>query len=273
MANTLGQTIRAARKNQQLTQKATAQNICAQSMLSAIENDKYVPNAQLLIQLCQRLNINLETLSLSKDYSISQYQSFNQQLEELCNQHQYPKLHQFLKSEETIAAVQSASQTQAYYYYLAVAQWHEQRPVAAIQTLKLSLAQSSKNIVTTLTRLSWASLGWILVNQGQQQIAQKLIKESLQHLELAIYEENQNILFYLAALVYRYLSDFSTAFTFLEQGIDFATRHNSHYLLSNYYYLLAQLAHDSGQPKRQHLALQHQQFLSELFGEKIYHNL
>ncbi|KLD56880.1 hypothetical protein WP50_37765 [Lactiplantibacillus plantarum] len=74
---TLGTALKQARKAQQLNQKQAARGICAQSMLSAIENDRYVPNARLLLALCQRLGVAVSTLSLADDFEISAEQAFN----------------------------------------------------------------------------------------------------------------------------------------------------------------------------------------------------
>ena len=68
---TLGTALKQARKAQQLNQKQAARGICAQSMLSAIENDRYVPNARLLLALCQRLGVAVSTLSLADDFELS----------------------------------------------------------------------------------------------------------------------------------------------------------------------------------------------------------
>ncbi|WP_333603677.1 helix-turn-helix transcriptional regulator [Lactobacillus acetotolerans] len=45
----LGTIIKLKRNEKGFSQKELVNNICAQSMLSAIENNKYVPNAQLSI--------------------------------------------------------------------------------------------------------------------------------------------------------------------------------------------------------------------------------
>lgn len=62
MATELGTILKHTRQSQRLTQKQLADGICSQSMLSAIEQNQYTPNAQLLIALCQRLNISLDEL-------------------------------------------------------------------------------------------------------------------------------------------------------------------------------------------------------------------
>ncbi|MBA1394333.1 hypothetical protein EQ500_10745 [Lactobacillus sp. XV13L] len=87
------------------------------------------------------------------------------------------------------------------------------------------------------------------------------------------YEDNQIILYYLAAVGSYQLKQYVQAITYLTQGIRFAADHNSHYLLANDYYLLAHVAKATGNDQQQRESLAHQQFLSELFNEKIYRNL
>lgn len=101
---------------------------------------KYVPNAQLLIRLCKRLEINLNEISLADNYAVSSNKQFNKQVEYLCNQHQYSELKNYLESNNS--NLKSAEQLQAYYYYLAVACLQTGELKAAEQDLKLSLAES-----------------------------------------------------------------------------------------------------------------------------------
>lgn len=114
----LGSTLKKIRKQQGLSQKEVCEDICAQSMLSAIEHDRYVPNAELLIKLCQRLSVSLDAFSLADNFDISAVQRFNQTIETLCNGHEYQKLKAFLLAPATVEQVETATQTQAYYYYL-----------------------------------------------------------------------------------------------------------------------------------------------------------
>jgi transcriptional regulator with XRE-family HTH domain len=135
--NQLGTSLKNIRQQQHLSQKDVARNICAQSMLSAIENGKYVPNAKLLINLCERLSISLNDISLLNDFEISNNQKLNQNLTVVCNSHEYSKLKTFLTNPETIKQIQTSAQIQA--YYLAVANLHvSSNLTAAEQSLKLS---------------------------------------------------------------------------------------------------------------------------------------
>lgn len=159
MAETLGSILKRARMARHLTQQAVADDICSQPMLSAIENGRYTPNADLLIALCQRLGIDLNSLQLADNYAVGTATQFNQTVEKLCNQHQYTDLLKFLKQDDVISAIQSDTQTQAYYYYLSVAtfQASDSPDLAQIkQILKLALASApeSQSILTRLIQVT-----------------------------------------------------------------------------------------------------------------------
>ncbi|MCC7666444.1 helix-turn-helix transcriptional regulator [Liquorilactobacillus satsumensis] len=269
MHNQLGISLKKRRNQLNFSQKETAKGICAQSMLSAIENGKYLPSAKLLINLCQRLSISLTEISLLKDFEISTQQNFNQKLTELCNKHDYAALKNFLLATETIAHVQTAEQTQAYYYYLGVAKLHLDANLSeAAQNLRLAISAEESRTASPLKRLSLISLGLIKVKQGHLQAAFNLLKKATSSIKDANYVENLNIVFYLAALINYEADHINSALKWLEDAITYITAHNSHYMLANCYQLRAQIAKESGQADQQLEAHRRSLFLKDLFGEK-----
>ncbi|WP_367294998.1 helix-turn-helix domain-containing protein [Levilactobacillus yonginensis] len=266
----LGTTLKQVRQQQHRSQKNIATGICAQSMLSAIENDHYTPNAKLLLALCHRLGISLDEISLATDFAISGDDALNTRMQELCNQHRYQELHDFLTDSITLAAVTTGEQTQAYYYYLGVAELHiDAQLTHAAQNLKFAAAMAEDHTATTLTRLATASLATVLAKQRQSGQVAQLIDQALVNLDQRPYEENQNIIFYLAALAAYFLGKPQVASQRLLTGISFTTEHQSHYMLANYYRLLAEIANQAGKANKAEDARQKQQFLTELFHEKV----
>ena len=266
----LGTTLKQARRQLGRSQKAIATGLCAQSMLSAIENDHYTPNAKLLLALCRRLDISLEAISLADDFAISNSDSLNTQMQQLCNQHRYQDLEQFLTDPATLAMVTTTQQTQAYYYYLGVAQLHvDSQLTAATQNLTFAMTMTESRHLTLLTRLAMASLATIAAKQHHQRRANQLIDQALANIDQSSYEENLNIIFYLAALTAYFLSDDQLAANRLQAGITFITAHNSHYMLANSYRLLAELATRAGHADEATTATHKQQFLTDLFHEKV----
>jgi len=266
----LGTTLKRVRKQQGRSQKDVATGICAQSMLSAIENDRYTPNAKLLVALCRRLAISLDEISLATAVAISGDDARNTRMQALCNQHCYQELRDFLFAPETVAAVTTAQQTQAYYYYLGVAQLHVDAKLDdAKQNLQFAMTMTEERMPTMLTRLAMASLATVQAKQGLRHSATQLSDQALAAIEQAPYEENSNIIFYLAALTAYFLQNATLATQRLLTGIAYITAHNSHYMLANSYRLLAEIADRAGRENEATDARQKQQFLTDLFHEQV----
>ncbi|MFC6261280.1 helix-turn-helix transcriptional regulator [Levilactobacillus fujinensis] len=268
----LGTTLKQVRQKQQRSQKDVAVGICAQSMLSAIENDRYTPNAKLLLALCHRLNISLDEISLATDFAISGDDGLNTHMQRLCNQHHYQELADFLTAANTQNAVITAQQTQAYYYYLGVAQLHVGTTLTAEQNLQFAMTMTEERTPTTLTRLAMVSLATVRAKQQRRNSATQLVNQALATIDRGPHEENCNIIFYLAALTAFFLHDSALATQRLMMGITYITNHNSHYMLANSYRLLAEIADQAGHENDATTARQKQQFLSDLFHEKVPEN-
>lgn len=269
----LGQTLRYARKQLHLSQNQVSTGICAQSMLSAIENDHYTPNARLLASLCNRLKINLNTLSLATDFAISEQTEINQTIQRLCNQHRYTELKVFLQDAQTLAQITTSEQTQAYYYYLGVAQLQADHDWAAAErNFQFSVNIASGQVPSVLTRLGLSSLALIFAHQGAIQKSHEFIKHSLLNIDQMPYDDNLNIPFYLAALIQYQLKNYASATHLIMTTISFATRHRSPYMLANDYRLLAEIEIRQGLVHKQLDALEKQRFLSSLFHEPVNEN-
>ena len=272
MSITIGQILKQRRHERQATQAQICAGICSQSMLSAIEHDQYIPNAQLLIALSQRLALTLDTFSLATNYAVSGQPDFNAQTIALCNQHRYQELLALLLRADVIAPISTSAQTQSYYYYLAVAQLQAgpQPDLAKVQgSLRLSLA-SATTAQPALTRLAQVTSACLTAKSGQTEGVVAQVETALAGIAHAPFDENLNIVFYLAALTNYYLDKPRVELKQLTQGIDFITAHDSHYLLANCYYLRALLTESAGPAAEGKQAHDQATFLADLFHEKVY---
>ncbi len=267
----LGAILKQVRNQQGLSQKELSEGVCSQSMLSAIENNQYTPNAELLIKLCQRLGISLSEFSLADNFAVTANANFNQTVDELCNSHRYFELKNFLLDNSTINQIKTSSQTQAYYYYLGVAQLHTDDNLdEARQNLTLSINSAEKKKLSTLSRLGIISLAYVHTKYNQTDSASGLIEQAMADLPDAIYEPNLNVVVYLAALIsYEMKENVSLTIQKIDNAIDYISNHDSHYMLANCYRLVAQIAQEQGNAERELEATKRQEFLSELFHEKI----
>lgn len=263
---TIGSVIKQARSTQKMTQKDLAAGICAQSMISAIENGRYAPNATLLLSLARRLHLDLNQFSLATHYPISGVATLNATCERLCRAHRYADLASFLQTEAVLAQLETKTQLQAYYYYLAVTRYQTGALAAAKTALKLALVEAPKQSKDTLTRLCLMVQALVSIELGAKPTALQNLKHALKGLEQLSYVENQNVLYYLGSLVYFKMGAQMTAVQLLSKGITFIADHDSHYLLANCYFLLARL---SDQPMAA-TATTRSAIFEALYHEKIY---
>jgi len=268
----LGMVLKELRKSKHLTQKELSEGVCAQSMLSAIENDVYVPNANLLINLSKKLGVDLDEISLSTNFEISSQEEFNETVEKLCNEHQYTELKAFLLQDDVINDLKTSQQIQSYYYYLGVSQLQTNSIFSAIQSLKLSLAEASGTRLSTLSRLAYAAISYVYALQGQKESAADNLDLVFNNWDEYNYDENQNILYYSAALIYFKMNDYQSSTAYLVDGISFITKHDSHYMLANCYFLLARLSKVAHNDNERVEANKRKDLFTELYGEKVFEN-
>lgn len=266
----LGTVLKELRKERGFTQKELAEGICAQSMLSAIENDVYIPNANLLVNLANRLQVDLNEISLAINYDISEDDDFNQTVEQLCQNHQYQELKTFLQQDKVTNQLQTTQQYQNYYYYLGVAQLQTSNLDEAFKSFKLSLAEINHLHLDTISRLAYLAMGYIYALKNQRTAAIDSIDLAFRNWTEYSYDENQNILYYLSALIYFKLNDYQDSTAYLVDGIGFIAKHNSHYMLANCYFLMARLAQEAHRDDERLEAHRRSDLFTELYNERIF---
>ncbi|KRN75251.1 DNA-binding helix-turn-helix protein [Weissella kandleri] len=261
----LGPIIKKERKLKHISQQELSEGICSQAMLSSIENNKYIPNINLFLKLCKRLDISLDDISLTNNFDISEFDNINKKISMLCNNHDYRKLKLFLLNESTVNGLKTDKQLQAYYYYLGVAELNDGNNMKnAVNNFKLSLACESGNTNSCLFILAKCSIGYVYSLQGKSHIVMGLLKETLRLIDSVKYEENLNIIYYVVALSYYRLGKYQNSLECIELGIKFITNHNSHYMLANSYRLLAETSNNN-------IDLHNKSdFLSQLFSEPVF---
>ncbi|WP_119326524.1 helix-turn-helix transcriptional regulator [Companilactobacillus musae] len=266
----LGAVLKELRKSKKMTQKELAEGVCAQSMLSAIENDVYIPNANLLINLANKLGVDLNEISLATNYDISSDTDFNEKVDQLCNAHQYRQMLDFLSGDKVTNNLKTSHQLQAYYYYLGVAQLQTNKLDSAIQSLRLSLTEVNHLHLDTLSRLAYLAIGYIYSLQNKKTAAVDNIDLAFRNWNEFSYDENQNIIYYMASLIYFKLNDYQDSTAYLVDGIGFIAKHDSHYMLANCYFLMARLAQEAHQDDERLEANRRKDLFSELYNEQIF---
>ncbi|WP_334329908.1 helix-turn-helix domain-containing protein [Companilactobacillus sp. HBUAS59699] len=270
--NNLGTVLKEKRLSLKMSQKEVADGICTQPMISSIEKNKYIPNSQILISICKKLKINLNILNLDDNYQISSVEKFNKKVGLYCNNHEYQKLKKFLLQESTVSMIENDQQTQAYYYYLGVCHLQADKDLKAAK-MDLQMAMSkidNQRELTTLDRLTLISMSLIFANKNIEYESKKYLKLAFTDLDKSQFETNQIALFYLAAYTNILLGENIDATNWIVQGIEFASAHDSHYMLGNMYYLLARLASNAHKNGIANIYQSRANIFVELFNEKIF---
>ncbi|PTM22977.1 XRE family transcriptional regulator [Lactobacillus sp. PFC-70] len=266
----IGSTIKASRVALGLSQAELAAGVCAQSMISGLENGKYVPNAALLLALAQRLNIDVNSISLARGYLVSHEPKINATCHQLCNGHRYAELGKFLRQQTVLDNLESAVQTQAYYYYLAVSQYHARDFDSALASLKLAMAEANLSHLSTLSRLCLISVALVCSEKGHWSQALTALNSAISDLKTVAYEENLHVLYYLSALIYFKHGEVERAFLTITDGITLIVAHDSHYMLANCYFLLAELAVRMQKGDLAHTARTRSRVLEDIYCDDIY---
>ncbi|XRF76930.1 helix-turn-helix domain-containing protein, partial [Pediococcus acidilactici] len=279
MTKSLGQKIAAERKRSHLTQKQLAQDICSQPMISSIEKGAYIPNAFLLAKLCQRLNISLDNAVLSNYPQIDGFESFNKQIQSLCNQHAYHDLLKYLSSSPIISSLYKNTDFQIFYYYQGVAEYQAhldaQSGLKVLQLADTYRATTAKQL-TSLDILVLSGIAFLQVETNAVSAGMDTFKFLLTRIKerrFTKYDENINIFFYLYGLSLFRNSHYHQSLEIVSAGIDWTTANSSTYMLSDLFFLLSETYNILKHPTKAQDALQKSQLLEDIFKVKTFKSL
>lgn len=275
IAATMGHKIAAVRRSQGLSQHQLAQDICSQPMISHIENGTYIPNAILLAKLCERLNIPLEQALLSHYPEIDQQPEFNQSIKQLCNAHDYRGMLAYLDATGLAEHLELVADLQTYYYYHGIATFQEHHTTTdSLRELQMALNYTwspHQDISTPIEILILSSIGFIKSTHHADQPDFEHVLAIVNAGQFTHYDENINILFYLYSLALYQDHQFQQAFSIANQGIDWLSEHDSHYMLADLFLMVAKAATALHDPKVAADANLKSDTLADIFNQSRYH--
>lgn len=272
---TLGQHLQLRRQALGLSQQALAAGICAQSLVDRIEQGQDVPNAVLLAQLCERLNLPL-VCALKENYPIRRLPTFSRRVHHLYNRQRFADLVAYMDNPERLRVLKTDEDLKTYYYYYGCATYQATHDaVAALRSVHTALTMMMPQRplrYRTLEVLLIAmenDIGVALMPQANFagfERAVRIIRED----RLVDVSENLCMVFYQYARACLHLGYPERALPILLEGIDWAVAHQSHYLLADDYYLLAQIYAGLQQPTVSPAARQTAVALAETFKQVVY---
>ncbi|WP_412989393.1 helix-turn-helix domain-containing protein [Pediococcus siamensis] len=271
----LGTRIKTERRRQKMTQQHLAAGICSQSMLSSIENETYTPNVLLFAQLCARLNVSMERLLLDPYPTLSAQPDFNRTVIDLCNQHAYAQMLQYLSQTMVINQLTTDRDLQTYYYYLGIATYQSHQDwQAALQQLTMARSYSpvghNQTVLELLILATAAFIKYRHKNQVQATAEFNACLTSIEHQAVSAPNNNLNSIYYLYGNCLYNQGEIELGLKVVNQGISYTTSHDSHFMLADLYLLKSALLAMLKRTEEATQTAQKAQTLSEIFKTELY---
>lgn len=274
----LGKKIALERKKNHLSQKQLAEDICSQSMVSSIEKGNYIPNAILLSKLCQRLNISMDNAVLSNYLEIDKLDSFNKTIKDLCNEHNYSGMLEYLGESGILNILYRNEDFQVYYYYLGVAIYQYLHNTSlSIRNLRLAYNYTQNNgkwdMMTPNEILILSGIAFLETKSNNTKSGFKNFEKAYNHVvsgKYTKYDENINILYYQYGISLTEHGFLEKAIEIILDGIKWTIDHSSTYMLSELFFSLSKAYDLSNNPEESNSALIKGKTLEEIFNFKLH---
>lgn len=273
----LGQVIRDSRKKQKMSQKTLASGICSQSMISSIENGEYAANSILLGQICKRLGISVDHILLSHHLDSDLISNFFCKIKSYCEKHQYDLLLNYINDSKIIDVLETNEDLQLYYYYFGCALYQATPELtSAKRYLHIALNYSTARQLDTMTPLDISirsSLGIVYTDLNLLETASHYFNDVYQIIndeKFTTYDKSINTFFYQYAFSLVKHQKISMAIDLLEEGISFAGEHQSHYMLSNIFFLLSKCHEMQDNHELASTAFKSYKLMNSIFHDSVF---
>lgn len=244
----IGNKIKSLRKYKKLSQKELCDGICSQGMLSQIEKDKHIPNANLLSKLCARLGISINELEYATSDELNDKQKLIAKMSDLFYQRKYVELFKIVNSPKISKYLFTNVDKQLLAFYKALYYGFVQEDYyKSFELLEGSLAY------TYHLKKSQATYQEIVILNNLAILTMKLnmLEDTYHYIELTVSHMNENeliadnekltLVFYNIANIYSKLGNFTKALKLAKMGINWANKPtiNTQIRLSYLYYAKA----------------------------------
>lgn len=183
----IGGKIKALRIQKEMRQKEFAKGICSNVTLSNIENNKQNPSMEILIKICDKLEIALQDLygePVDTEEIKKLTLNFNQ-LQWLCGNHKHQEAYALLMAEIAEDQLITIYFQKKYYYYLGLTQViHLGKPDEGIFNFSRTLNTENEAKTETIEDvLALNGLGIAYTFKGEMDKAEFYFMKSLEHMK------------------------------------------------------------------------------------------
>ncbi|AKP02545.1 helix-turn-helix transcriptional regulator [Companilactobacillus pabuli] len=233
------------RKKLGLSQKELSNGICTQATLSKFENNGKIPSLKILIQLCNRLDLSLDSIiGVSDNKSQQVIKQMNKAEFNLIIQ-EYEDSWEIIKSIDPKDLADDRDAMMQYYYlkgYLNVLD--DGDLFDAVFDFNRILSELDGRGETIFTFLSFVGMGMVYAKQGDDQKSEYYFSKVFSNIyTMSIDDVNKiwryiNIIFY-CAIYYSERNDLETANALLKYGVKICAQNHVTYYIARIYAQLA----------------------------------
>lgn len=233
------------RKKLGLSQKELSNGICTQATLSKFENNGKIPSLKILIQLCNRLDLSLDSIiGVSDNKSQQVIKQMNKAEFNLIIQ-EYEDSWKIIKSIDPKDLADDRDAMMQYYYlkgYLNVLD--DGDLFDAVFDFNRILSELDSRGETIFTFLSFVGMGMVYAKQGDDQKSEYYFSKVFSNIyTMSIDDVNKiwryiNIIFY-CAIYYSERNDLETANALLKYGVKICAENHVTYYIARIYAQLA----------------------------------
>lgn len=233
------------RKNLGLSQKELSNGICTQATLSKFENNGKIPSLKILIQLCNRLDLSLDSIiGVSDTNSQKVIKEMNQAEFNLIIQ-EYEDARNIIKSIDPKTLADDKDALMQYYYlkgYLNILD--DGDLFDAVFDFNRILSELDTHGETIFTFLAFVGMGMVYAKQGDDTKSEYYFSKVFNDIyTMSIDDVNKiwryiNIIFY-CAIYYSERNDLEAANTLLKYGVRICSENHVTYYIARIYAQLA----------------------------------
>lgn len=243
MNETVGEKLKHIRKRLNISQEALAKNICTQSEISRIENNKNLPSYFILLNISKKLGVDIKYF-LSESHLREDYlNDVKQQLEVARRERNYELIDEIVRAEEKGTLFNKGENMRFLLWHKGIVQYHLNQDVDAAIKILLSCL-SEKNIENLFTEMDihvLNSIGIIYRNEKEHnkaimylERAHEIIKElpSVKKSRISV-----KVVYNLSKL-YSDLGMIKQSNDLCQEGIKFCHEEEDMFLFAEFHYQL-----------------------------------
>ncbi|MQS75347.1 helix-turn-helix domain-containing protein [Companilactobacillus halodurans] len=233
------------RKELGLSQKELSNGICTQATLSKFENNGKIPSLKILIQLCNRLGLSLDSIIGVKDNKCQKVVKQMNKAEFNLIIQEYKDAWKIIQSIDVDDLIHDKEGLMQYYYlkgYLNVLD--DGDLFDAVFDFNRIISELDTQEETIFTFLSYVGMGMVYAKQGDDQKSEYYFSKVFNNIyTMSIDDVTKiwryiNIIFY-CAIYYSERTDLETANTLLNYGVKVCAQNHVTYYIARIYAQLA----------------------------------